>query len=296
MDNFVIKHNPDLCFVECTAADLGYATPERYLPPAVDGIINKLLSNNVKVYLLHLYRATDNYSIKDRQIATYKKIIDQYQLSSINIGDIFTMMIENNKLKTEDIVCNGIYTTSSGAQLNAHFIYSAFEKIIQGGISKSKTDLSSKQYTNHFTNISPINTTLLFHQTLFSDLKFRALIYYLQIYLVNILRYSSQNGFIVGIFIIARRESGFIEQEYGTKSITMQTIYQWCDKERIQTILFDELILPTTQLSISLSLNQVGNRSADGSLNTTNKISSIFKIIVSMKVIFNDHKQKSKLW
>lgn len=49
MDNFVVRYQLDICFVECTVTEIGYATPPQLIKPAVESMIRKLIASSVQI-------------------------------------------------------------------------------------------------------------------------------------------------------------------------------------------------------------------------------------------------------
>jgi lysophospholipase L1-like esterase len=295
MDDFVLRYRPDICFVECTAADLGAATPEEFIPSAVEGIIQKLITNNVKVCFLHLYREMPDEAKNERILSLYEKIVDHYQIPSINIGRAISFLIKKNEYKNEDIVYDGIHTTPDGAQLYAMYIFSSFKEILKIE-AQEKKDLSYIHNPFIHTRIVTPESSMLEDQKCYIKKKFRGIINYLQLQEENLMHYSTQEGIILGLFIVADEESGVIMIENQGKAIKIQTYDKWCDKERIQAVIFGELIIASTEVQIGISTSEVAKKGSNGTENTIKKKGTSLKVIGLMVVLDNEPEIKSRLW
>ena len=97
VDDFVLRHKPDMCFVECATADTGGATPLQYIGPAVEGIIGQLISNNIKVCLIYLYRHKDDFLVNEKVIGLYEQVARHYKIPSLNIHEAIAGLISDEK-------------------------------------------------------------------------------------------------------------------------------------------------------------------------------------------------------
>jgi hypothetical protein len=295
VDDFVLRYRPDICFVECTVADMGDATPEEWIPSAVEGIVQKLITNNVKVCFLHLYRVMSDEVKQERILTLYEKIINHYQLPSINIGSVISLLINSNKYKNEDIVYDGIHSTPTGAQLNAKYIFSAFKEILKFE-AQEKIALPYIQYPFKHTSIVIPNSFMVIGNKSYIEKKFRGIINYIQLHEGSKLQYSTQDGIILGLFIVADEESGVIIIENQGKVTTVQTYDKWCDKERIQAVIFGDPVMASTQIRISISASEVAEQGANGTENKIKKRGITLKIIGLMVVLDNEPENKTRLW
>ena len=298
-DDFVLRYQPDLCFVECTVADIGSATPEQYISASVEGIVKKLLKKNIKVCFLHLYNSHTSEDRKNSIISLYEKIITAYQLPSINISKALSKMIENGEEIETEVVYDGIHTTPRGAAISAKLIYDAFYSICKQQFHQSLFTSEAENITNlpfEYTQIVLPNSSMIESPDSVLEKRFRSIIKYIEIKENAILRFVHDTGELVGVLIIADEESGVVSIETNSNTTLVQTFDQWCDRERIQAITLDQSVLAGTSISISLSVSEEGGRGANGTPNTFKKRGQSLKIIGLMVVFKNEPENKIGLW
>ncbi len=298
-DDFVLRYQPDLCFVECTVADIGSATPEQYISSSVEGIVKKLLKKNIKVCFLHLYNSHTNEYQKKSIICIYEKIITAYQLPSINISKALSAMIENGQEIEADILYDGIHTTERGAEISAKLIYDAFNYICRQDFYKSVLYAEVRKINDlpfEYTQIVLPSSSMIESPKGFMEKRFRSIIKYVEIKEDAILRFIHDTGNIVGVLIIADEDSGVVSIETNSNTVLVQTFDQWCVKERIQAIILDQPVLACTRTNISLSGSDQAERGANGTANAFIKRGVSLKIIGLMLVFKNELENKIGLW
>jgi hypothetical protein len=292
-DDFVLRYQPDICFVECTVADIGAATPQRYIAAAVEGITRKLLAKNCKVCFVHLYNSNTDEERKDNVISLYEKVIEHYHLPSVNISKTLA------GYPSSDIVYDGIHTSAKGSQITAEYLFAAFEAICKQEPNQIDFSLPFQSVTvfpfQHTQIIIPA-TSMIDSSKPFKEKRFRGIIKYLQIHENNTLCYVPAEGSIVGVLIVADEESGVVLMESNSNSVYVQTHDQWCDRERIQAIILSEPVLAGNEFCISLSAREEADRGANGSANPMKKRGISLKIIGLMCAFQNEPETKSRLW
>jgi hypothetical protein len=87
LPEIVLRHEPRLCFVECTSADMGGATPAWVMAEAVDGIVGRLLEAGTDVCLLHMPRAAREAG-GAAVLALYERVAEHYAVPSIDVGQL----------------------------------------------------------------------------------------------------------------------------------------------------------------------------------------------------------------
>lgn len=296
IEDFVLRHQPDICFVECTVADIGYATPAQYIKPAIESIIQKLIASSTQICFLHLFNTHTLPARAGEIIEVYEEVMDVYKIPSINLHKKINAGIQDKVYQYADILYDGVHTTNQGAALYADTIMDAFISILSVNTdvtNQPDLNLSSKF---RFTQILLPESILYKTSAQLVKSRFRGLIKYIHIDNEYILKTSLTNGVIVGFFIIADESSGVLHVSYGENSLDIQTYNQWCHKERIQAVILDEPVIEFQNLSITLSRLDTATRGANGSANKFKHIGSSWKLIGLM--VANTHEQtvKTKLW
>ncbi len=296
VEDFVCRHKPDICFVDCSIADMGLATPFQYIESAVSGIIEKLRQAEIQIYFLHLYRPDLIHSESIKVLNIYEKLAAQYSISSINIGKSIMDSLNNGFFSEKEILYDGIHTTEEGAKRYASEIYKAFCAIQEAKGVQYKQDKFLK--INAFKN-----TQVVLPQYLLSDLspklqkaRFKRLIKYINIVEDYKIQYQSQNGLILGFLLIVDEESGVLQVTHDNKTEYIQTSDEWCHKERIQAVILPEPIPLYHKIEISLSTREDGNKGANGTINTTKKTGKSFKLIGFLEVLNRESERTYSLW
>ena len=296
IEDFVLRNQPDLCFVECTVADIGYATPPQYLKPALEGIIKKLISSSTKICFLHLYSNHTSPERANEVISVYEEVIDYYKIPSINVREKINSGILDKAFYVTDILHDGVHTTNQGALLYADAILNAFIYMLN-----IKMDISSRP--NEIPTFGFRYTQIVLPESLLHDpsehlvkARFRGLIKYIQMGNAYTFETSLVDGLIIGFFIIADDTSGVIHVCFGDNSFHVQTYDQWCHKERIQAVILEKQVPKNQKLRISLTTLDSASRGANGTSNNYKKIGSSFKFMGLMVSYSSEPKLKARLW
>lgn len=296
-DDFVSRHKPDICFIECTVADIGYATPQRYLDAAVSGIVEKLMITGTQIYFLHLYCAGIAHSNAMNTMDVYEAVANRYSIPSIYVGKSIADSIAKGILVEDDLVYDGIHTTATGAMHYANLIFEAFCAIHACEAPLPCSDPPART-TSAYRNTQIVLPPSLVHDpsASLSKARFRGFLKYITISHAYTLRYASTHGTILGFLLIADEESGVLQVDHGTESSYIQTSDAWCHKERIQAVILPAPIPATQEIQVSLSLKDSADVGANGTANPTNKIGKSFKLIGFLEVLDTEPKIKYSLW
>jgi len=297
VDDFVSRHKPDLCFVECATADIGGATPLQYIGPAVDGIIGQLLSNNIKVCLVHLYRHKDDFLLEEKVIGLYEQVAKHYKVPSLNIHKAIAGLILDEGFVAEKIVYDGLHTTPDGAVLTAGLLFKAFVKFIQTNKSGQTADIAPV-YVNCFryTNILPATPEMLSFPGAGLQGRYRGLILYLQIGHGNEITFIPENCELAGIMVIVDGGSGVVKVSSHGAISNIQLFDEWCGKERIQAIILDSPHKQGLPFKISLADNSSGERGANAAPNIHVKKAESLKVIGFLLRYSGATYLKKRLW
>jgi hypothetical protein len=296
IEDFVLRNQPDLCFVECTVADIGYATPPQYLKSAIEGIIQKLSSLPSKICFLHLYSNHTSPERADEVISAYEEVIEYYKIPSINVREKINSDILNKAFKVTEILYDGVHTTNQGALIYSDLIMKALISILNFGTNdsyKPKNILESNfRYTQIVLPTSLINDT----SEHLIKARFRGLIKYIQMDNAYTFDTSLDDGMIIGFFIIADDTSGVIHVCFGDNSFHVQTYDQWCNKARIQAIILEKPVPKFQKLRISLTTLDSAKRGANGTPNNYKKMGTTIKFMGLMVAYANEPKLIVRLW
>ncbi len=299
VDDFVIRHKPDICFVECTVADIGSATPISYIESSISGIIEKLVYAGVKICLLHLYSSHTSLTQIKEVINLYDRVSTYYNIPSINLNQKISNGINSGDLRGEEVVYDGVHTTEQGAILYADEICQVIfgnrgEGSNFSGVISEDCNLNQKPFV--FTQLVIPPQLSVDPSNEITKCRYRGLIKYIKVNPAFRITYSQDLGKIVGFLIIADDESGVLLVEHNSQKRLIQTSDIWCHKERIQAVILEKPICENETLTISLTFEENGTQGANGTINLTNKIGCSFKLIGLMLVLNEESLLKSPLW
>jgi hypothetical protein len=297
VDDFVLRHNPDMCFVECATADIGGATPLQYIGPAVEGIISQLLSNNIKVCLIHLYRHKDDFLVTEKIIGLYEQVAKHYKIPSLNIHEAISGLVSDEKFTAEKIVYDGVHTTPDGAVITAGLLFEAFVKLIQTN-DPIQTEGTAPLYVNLFryTAILPATPEMLSFPVAGLQNRYRGLISYLQIGHGNEITFTPENCELAGIMVIADGGSGVVKVSSHGVISNIQLFDEWCGKERIQAIILNTPHRQGLIFKISLADIASGERGANAAPNIHVKKAESLKVIGFLLRYQGATYLKKRLW
>ena len=87
LDLLVQRHQPDLCLIECSAADMLGATSPAQIGPSLETIVRELLTAAVEPVLLHLPWRRSKPAQRTSTLAAYQRVADHYGICSVSLWD-----------------------------------------------------------------------------------------------------------------------------------------------------------------------------------------------------------------
>lgn len=292
MDDFVLERKPSVCFLDCCAADRGGVTPEKYIDRSVEGMVWNLINRDITVFLLNLYRSDTNDIFSNRIVSIYKRIASKYNLQFIDIDIEFRERILKGEITEEDVVYDGIHTHEKGAKWTAEFIFNELNSD-QNSLKKKQEEYSQNAFV--YTQLILPNKNWFSGANSFIWGRFRLALKYAQLNINQTVLLPKQEGILVGLFVIADESSGVVAIEKGQEIEYIQVYDQWCDKERIQLIVLDEIDLEKESVSLFLTNKAIGSRGANGKLVKESKVGENFKVIAGLVQHKHNHYPKFKL-
>jgi hypothetical protein len=113
LDWLVLRHRPFLCLVECSAADMGSATPARMIEASVSSILADLQAADIPTALVHLPRADVRTTNRDLVLDLYQRAAHATGVRELNLwslGDVGPWWSD------------GVHTTPEGSEVFASAI------------------------------------------------------------------------------------------------------------------------------------------------------------------------------
>lgn len=280
VDDLVLRHRPELCFVECSAADTGGITPPDAIGPSVEGIIRQLLSAGTRVILLHLYRRDDMAIGKKKILGVYESLADHYGVPSIHLDKLFSEKIASGMIREEEVFHDGIHTTLKGAALTGRIIFDLFAELLRNS-HDSTIHLPQPVYELPYqhTRILPVTEEMTQLGVSLQKKRYRDILEYVESEPGSVVSILRDDDFIRAILIVADSDCGVVVVENEGKSYSIQTWDEWCFMPRLQAIILDKPVEPGSELRVFLSLQKRGDRGASGTLNFHERVGKNLKII-----------------
>lgn len=227
MDDFVVRHRPDLCFIECMTGDVGVGLHSD-TGPAVEGILRKLDAIDCAACFLNLPRKDTNFSSTNPLVALYSTIAQHYSVFSVNLA----RELQND---APLLLKDKTHTTPEGAALIANLI---IEKLIPV-LDKFDTPepikpLLARDYKG--AHITPITDAMIRDPLASETGKWRLAYSYREISPSNEVSFFSQNDELIGLLLVVGPHTGPTMID-GTRHDLRD---RWCHYERLHAYVFDK--------------------------------------------------------
>jgi hypothetical protein len=280
LDELVIRHQPALCFVECSAADSGGTTPSDAIGPAVEGIIRQLIAAGTGIIFLHMYRRSDMAIEKEKVLAIYETLADHYGIPSINLDLVISKQISSGNVHENEVFHDGIHTTFTGSVMMGQIIGS-----LVVNLAEQPTDFepgfSGQLYELPYqhTMVMPVCEKMKEFDSVLVKKRYRDILEYVELRLEEKLTVCAVDFHIRAILIVADADSGvvFVENEGIIQRI--QTWDEWCFIPRLQAIIFDKPVHSGSTFRVWLSDSDQGEKGASGAKNHHIRVGKNLKII-----------------
>jgi hypothetical protein len=257
MDELVLRHRPDLCFVEYSSGDIESQSPLSQLGPALEGIVRKLLDADCQPAFLYLYRFDRSFDPPDAVISTYERVAEHYSLPSINAGQELERALRAGEDRREVLFVDGIHTTGAGSERVSGLLTSALSGMFAAAATRehctarrTAEPLYERSYRQ--TRIVAAEPAMLRHPERCTLGTLRFFHRYVEIDSDNQLD-CAVDGEIAGLLVVVGGESGVIR--ICTPSIEREQLLwdETCYYDRLSAIIFDPPLPPRTPLSIRLT-------------------------------------------
>lgn len=280
VDELVLRHNPALCFVECSAADTGGATPLDSVCPSVEGIIRQLNSAGIPMIFLHLFRKEEMAAHKQPVLEIYESLADHYGVPSINIDQLVSEQIQTGKITDNEYFHDGIHTNRKGAAYIGNTVFTLFAELVDYPVmDQVRLPEPVHPMPYQFTTILPVCEQMAEQAGSFDKKKYRELLDFTEIQPGIKISPATERFYLRGILVIADADSGVVTVETGDSCTTYQTWDEWCIISRLQVIILDQPVPPGSGVTISLSTSVIGQKGANGAPNRYERQGKVLKII-----------------
>lgn len=247
LDSLVLRHQPTHCFVECSLADAGGATPIHSIRLALLSILGDLLSVGVVPILLHLPRQDVEPSAHARVIQIYSEVAKELRVAEIDL----------RWLGTHGDFRDGVHPSQAMSEIIAKCVADAvLSNVVEGAVHPVR--ISAQRVRLHAASSGNLMRGRIRHS------KFRFSLPTVIVEAEGAWGISAENSTFVGLYVIAGPASGVIQVSAGNASMTVQLWDEWCVRPRIQFITFPQNMMLAQSLKLDVTLLELGERNAIG--------------------------------
>jgi hypothetical protein len=278
IDQFIGENKVDICFLETFVADLGGATPTKYLRQALNGIVQNPKLKNSKIIPIYLYRSDIELEQFNLIHQIYNDVFLNINISPLNIYSHVEKEVFCGHACANELLYDQVHTTPHGAEFYAHLIFSHFQQALQSQSDDSKFIRKNEGFVPAL--LGPIETYACDGK--FSMGRFRLLLPYIQIAQNNSVVLTTDDFSCVGLVVIADSETGVVQINYEDWSQTAQIYDQWCENARIQVVIFKEIIPPHKKFLVAASNANSAGYGANLTPNNNTQLGQNIKIVRMM--------------
>jgi hypothetical protein len=265
MDQQVLSQKPHLCFIEYATGDMGVQVSGDEIGAAVEGMVRKLIASNCAVVFLYLYRTDQDFAGANSVIAAYESVAAHYGLPSVNVGAVIQESIGAGLIVQNDFVRDKVHTTPEGSRLTAEYIERGLEAVFEVSATTVEPVLPSRLFSRSYerTEVVPATTAMLQQPVNCISGRFRFAYDYVQVDNKNEIRFTP-DGELTGLLVIVGKDAGIISVETSGASGEYTLWDEWCQYNRVTTVILREPVSSGTRVTIRLTDKTVDYPEAHG--------------------------------
>ncbi len=244
MDDLVLRHRPDLCFVEYATSDLAGTTPREHLEAAVEGIVGKLDDSGCATCFLYLLRTDREPGELRAVVDAYERVAERHGLASIDAASELASAPAGSLLRDQ------VHTTEAGSDLTATTVLRGLERILASP-GEPRPAAAGDPTFRRARVVGP--TPEMFRDPAGClEGRFRLVYPYLEIDSSNELRLRPE-GDLVGLLLIVGPDTGWIEVEAGGRTAEHLVWDEHSSYDRLGSVILTPFPAAGAELSIRLS-------------------------------------------
>jgi hypothetical protein len=260
MDDLVLPHRPDLCFVEYTTSDVAGTTPLEHLGAALEGIVGKLRDAGCEAVFLHLYRSDLDLVDASPVVELYERVAEHLGVPSIDVGAGVRDLLRAGEIDESAVLRDVVHTTAAGSELTARLVSRGLERAL--AVERAHP-VPPPLFAGSFrqTRIVAVSAGLVRDGARCRERRFRLVYPYLEIDAGNELRLILEAD-LVGLLVIVGPDSGYIELE-GPDGCAEYLLWdEQCSYDRLGSVVFSPLVRAGAQVAIGVSERTVDHSGA----------------------------------
>lgn len=245
LDLLVLRHQPDLCLIECSAADLMGATPHTQIGPSVETLVKELLDASVEPVLLHLPWRHSEPAQRELTLAAYQRVGDHYGISILSLWDRW---LPHDGALLDD----GKHLTRQGGSEVADAIVPLLADAWMQRMEAPRTSPPPLHGQRTQWLAAAASDPQIRATERCSYNRFRLSLPMLEVPVDETVTITPAPGeAITGLLVVADNDSGVVELCSQGLLERVQIRDQWCDRPRLQMILLDSTISGSLQLRMT---------------------------------------------
>lgn len=253
MDDLVIAHRPDYCFVEFSTADYTGPLPLQESAAALEGVFRKLAAIDCRACLLHLYRADLDYPRMPAVVAAFEEVAEAYQVPSLHVGHWLGDQFEAGHLTKELLYSDLVHTTPAGANHVAETVFHGLRVVWEAAPAQplALPTTVSPLHPNHcqFTALLPADQIMGEGEP--QQGRFREFYDYVQVGFEHTFVLECADT-LVGMVVVVGPDAGVVEVVSPLSTQRIQLWDPWCHYDRLQTMIFWPNFAPGTPVRVRL--------------------------------------------
>jgi hypothetical protein len=219
MDWLVIRHEPSVCFVECSLADAGGATPESRVAIGITSIVEDLLASGTRPIMLHLPRIDSRSPLHDRVASIYRAVQNRYALTEVNLRHL----VDPRGFR------DGVHTTPALSERIAR------EIALQLGPRMPDPSNHAPLDRHHRVRFVPATDGTCITGTMSSS-SFRLALPTVLLGVGGSFRFLAPGAQFLGLYVIAKASSGVVRLTGKDFREDIQVWDEWCERPRLQFV------------------------------------------------------------
>jgi len=247
--DFVLKHSPDICFIECSTGDKGIEAPTERIGPVLEGIVRQLLKHRCALCNLHLYRRDQSFDSSNPIIDAYERLLEHYGVPSINVGRLYEHSLSQQQRDSFNF--DGVHLSVEGAQWVSDIVADAVMQMSSGTFSELELPAPKYPDSYEFAALEPALLGMAIDAASAKCAWFRGLYPYIELASDNAIEFQTTDGPIDGLLLVVGPSAGFISVEAGGDRSEYLTWDAWCIYDRLQIVTFNAPVPTNAPVRIS---------------------------------------------
>lgn len=247
VDELVLRHQPELCFVDFLSRDAAAAAAHRSIGPAVEGVVLKLLAHGCAPLFLYMYRRDEERGVYARVLAAWEEVAAHHGIPSVDLGSRVREAVADGSIDLDAIVYDVAHLTPEGGELIAGAIAQAVLSIESGPSAQPRGRLHDAPFSD--ARVIPAAAVPVRDPDRCEALRFRLFYDYLAIPVGNAFEWA-EDAELVGLHVVLGPDTSAVRLTAGAEARDLVMRDDECYYERIATFMFDASYARGTALTI----------------------------------------------